>query len=338
MTRIALDAMGGDHAPGPNIDGAVDALHADPTLEVVLVGDVPALRTLFDERPDEDRGPGGDFGGRLSFHQSDGVVGMHEKPVEAMRSKPNSSIAVCWKLMAGREVDGIVSAGNTGAVVAGGLRTRLFLRGVKRPGIAVGLPTAKGRSVLLDVGANPAARPEHLLQYGLMGRIYAKALLGVEQPRVGLMNIGSEEGKGNDLYRETHQLLRDSAMAEHYVGNVEGRGLYQGEADVLVCEGFVGNVVLKVSEGIAEFLMKAAARQVLGDLDAERDVAKASFGKLEERFRYRGTGGAPLLGIDGICIICHGSSDGVSIRNALKVACTFEHEHVNDQISAALAG
>lgn len=327
--RIALDAMGGDFAPQPNIDGAIAALGRDPGVEIVLVGDPPQLEPLVEKS--------GHSGQRLSIKAADGWVGMDEKPTDALRKKPNCSIAVCWQMMAAREVDAVVSAGHTGAVVAAGLRTRLFLKGVKRPGIAVVLPTAKGRSVLIDVGANPAARPEHLYQYGVMGAIYARDLLGIENPTIGLMNIGSEEGKGNELYRETHKVLSQGRLKGRYVGNVEGRGLYQGEADVIVCEGFVGNVVLKVSEGMADFLVRAVAKEVIGQLTAERDQAKQAFQSLSQRYQYSDVGGAPLLGIDGICIICHGSSDAVSITNALRMAHTFKDRHINRQIVEELA-
>jgi len=329
--RIALDAMGGDFAPEPNIDGAIAAVKADPDLEVLLVGDRPRLEGLLDKS--------GYSGERLVVREADGWVGMEEKPTDALRKKPNCSIAVCWKLMASKEVDAVVSAGHTGAVVAAGLRTRLFLKNVKRPGIAVALPTIAGRAVLMDIGANPAARPEHLYQYGVMGSIYAREFMRVPTPRVGLMNIGSEEGKGTDLYREAHTLLAGGKLKERYVGNVEGRGLYLGEADVVVCEGFVGNVVLKVSEGIADFLIKVVGKELMGSLesDAEKLKAKEAFGRLNDRFHYKGTGGAPLLGVDGICMICHGSSDATSITNALKAATAIEHRHINAQIVEALA-
>ncbi|MEO1997642.1 MAG: phosphate acyltransferase PlsX [Planctomycetaceae bacterium] len=327
--RIALDAMGGDDAPGPNVRGALAALTANRELEVALVGDPDRLESvLAEENVTEDR---------LSVVASHGVVAMDEKPTQALRQKPECSIAVCWKLMASGGADAVVSAGNTGAVVAAGLRTRLFLPGVKRPGIAVSLPTMRGRSVLVDVGANPAARPEHLFQYGVMGRVYSRAMVGVEEPRIGLMNIGSEDVKGNDLYRETHRLLAHSGLKPHYVGNVEGRGLYQGQADVLVCEGFVGNVVLKVSEGMAEFMMRTVADEVLGNLDVERERATKAFADLARRYQYREAGGAPLLGIDGICIICHGSSDDRSIANALAVAATFKDRDINSQIVSELS-
>ncbi len=326
--RIALDAMGGDYAPSPNIDGAIAALQAHPELEVVLVGDQPQLDPLLAKSGFSDP--------RLTVRHSDSWITMEEKPTEALRKKPTCSISVCWQMMAGREVDAVVSAGHTGAVVAAGLKTRLYLKHVKRPGIAVALPTQKGRAVLMDVGANPAARPEHLFQYGIMGLVYARDILGIENPRVGLMNIGSEDGKGNDLYRETHSLLQNSRLGAAYIGNVEGRDLYQGNVDVIICEGFVGNVVLKVSEGMADFLFKTVAREVIGKLGAERDQGMQALHNVGKRYHYSEEGGAPLLGIDGICIICHGSSNGLSIRNALKVAMTFKDREINSSISAAL--
>ena len=246
--RIALDAMGGDFAPGPNIVGAIEAVERNPKLEILLVGDRARL--------DDEIAKVGLLPSSIRIIESTGVVGMEEKPTTALREKPNCSIARCWQLMAAGDADAVVSAGNTGAVVAAGLKTRLFLKGVKRPGIAVRLPTAKGSCVLMDVGANPAARAEHLAQYGLMAAVYAREILGAKSPRIGLLNIGSEEGKGTDLYRETHALLVNSPVKSHYIGNVEGRDVYHGDVDVIICEGFVGNVVLKVSEGMAEFVMK----------------------------------------------------------------------------------
>lgn len=322
--------MGGDFAPGPNLQGAVDALADNPDLEVVLVGDRAVLEDALSDAGLSDN--------RLSIEESEGVVEMHEKPTDALKTKRNCSIAVCWRLMAEKKVDAVVSAGNTGAVVAFGLRTRLFLKGVRRPGIAVALPTLKGRAVLVDVGANPAARAEHLYQYGVMGAIYAQEIFGIDSPKIGLMNIGSEDGKGNDLYREAHTLLQESRLKDRYVGNIEGRGLYQGEADVLICEGFVGNVVLKVSEGMADFMFKAVTPAVVGRLDAsQRENALNAFKEVGRKYQYSEHGGAPLLGIDGVCIICHGSSDSRSIQNALRVSLQHKERDINSQIVAQLA-
>lgn len=320
--------MGGDFAPSPNIVGAFEAVERNSNLEILLVGDRARL--------EEEIAKVGSLPDSIRIVESDGVVGMEEKPTVALREKPNCSIARCWRLMAAGEADAVVSAGNTGAVVAAGLRTRLFLKGVKRPGIAVRMPTVKGSCVIIDVGANPDARAEHLAQYGLMGAVFARELLGVKSPRVGLLNIGSEEGKGTDLYRETHALLVNSPIKEHYIGNVEGRDLYHGDVDVVICEGFVGNVVLKVSEGMAEFVLKTVGGSLMKSLTTERDHAMQTLTKVTEQFHHQESGGAPLLGIDGICIICHGSSDHRSIRNALKMATEIDNRHINSQITELL--
>ncbi|MBX3444372.1 MAG: phosphate acyltransferase PlsX [Planctomyces sp.] len=327
--RIALDAMGGDFAPQINVEGAIDALCADPDLSVLLVGDADDLRARLART--------GYSGERLTIVAAEGFVGMDEKPTEALRRKPRSSIAVCWRLMASHEADGIVSAGNTGGVVAAGLWSRLFLKGVKRPGIAVVLPTLTGRTVLMDVGANPDAKAEHLYQYAVMAQIYSREMLGISQPRVGLMNIGSEDGKGNELVRCTHDLLLNSRYEVGFVGNIEGRGLYLGEADVVICEGFVGNVVLKVSEGMASMMLRRCSDAVLQSLHSEKHLAASAFENLTRRYEYNEVGGAPLLGIDGVCLICHGSSDARSIANALHGATALKKRDVNGQISAALA-
>ena len=328
--RIALDAFGGDHAPVINIDGAVAALRESPHLHVELVGEEALLAPFIEQS--------GYSGERLGITPAEGYIGMDEKPMKALREKPNCSIAQCWRLMAEQQVDAVISAGNTGGVVAAGLRTRLFLKGVKRPGIAVVLPTISGSAVLMDAGANPGARAEHLAQYAAMGSIFARQILGQETPRVGLMNIGSEDGKGTELVRETHQLISEGPIREHYIGNIEGRGLYQGEADVIICEGFVGNVVLKTSEGLAATMMQMVAQQVMQVLNVERDLAAAAFQEIGKRYEYSEVGGAPLLGIDGICLICHGSSDAHSIRNALATAVTLKDREVNRRIVEQLKG
>lgn len=327
--RIALDAMGGDFGPQPNLDGAIAALEENPNLQVTLVGDQSALGEFVAKS--------GYSEDRLSICPSEGWVEMGEKPVDALKKKPNCSIIVCWKLLATQKVDAVVSAGHTGAVVAAGLRTRLFLKHVKRPGIAVVLPTIKGKTVLMDVGANPGARPEHLVQYGTMGSIYAREFLGIEQPKVGLMNIGSEDGKGTDDVRDSHVLFSQSPFKDRFVGNVEGRDLYQGSADVVICEGFVGNVLLKAAEGMVEMLMKTFSAEVLSVLGEEKAKAYDAFKSLARRFEYHESGGAPLLGVDGVAIICHGSSNSRSIYNALRVATDLKNRRLNEQIVEELS-
>jgi glycerol-3-phosphate acyltransferase PlsX len=257
---------------------------------------------------------------------------MEESPVVALRKKPDNSISRCWELLAGRQVDGIVSAGNTGAMVAGGLLRKLFLKNVRRPGIATIMPTERGPIVLLDVGANVNPKPEHLFQYGVMGAIFVKHILQRPRPTIGLMNVGSEEQKGHDLAKDTHALFNASPLKEQFVGNVEGRDIHKGAADVVVTDGFVGNVVLKTCEGVFEFIMKVASHEILGALGQERDKAKAALQNLVARYDYSAFGGAALLGIDGVCIICHGSSGEKAIKNALGVAAQYARARLNERI------
>jgi glycerol-3-phosphate acyltransferase PlsX len=328
--RVALDAMGGDYAPEPIVEGGVEAAESLPGLEVVLVGDAGRIEPLvrrFSSR-----------GASLSIHPCSEVIGMDESPAEAVRRKRDSSVVHCWQLLASGQVDAVVSAGNTGAVVAAGLLTRRFLPGIKRPGIAVVIPSAGGPCVLIDVGANTAAKPEHLFQYGLMGSIYARQILQVSRPRIGLMNVGTEEAKGNELTKETHLRFENSHLASAFVGNIEGRDIFAGRADVIVCDGFVANVVLKVCEGLVEMTLHAVADECLRNQGPQNcgpvlDVLNT----LRHRYHYRSYGGAPLLGIDGICIICHGSSDAAAIRNALKTACELSRLRVNELIRVELA-
>jgi glycerol-3-phosphate acyltransferase PlsX len=320
---IALDAMGGDHAPGPIVAGAVQAVAADPQLHVLLVGDQAQVEPLLAGAANRDRLP--------LFHCTQ-AVGMEESPVVALRKKPDNSISRCWQLLAQQKVEGIVSAGNTGAMVAGGLFLKRYLKNVRRPGIAAVMPTLKGPCVLLDVGANVNPKPEHLFQYGVMGSIFARNILGRQQPTIGLMNVGSEEQKGHDLAKETHALFNASPLRSQFVGNVEGRDIQKGAADVVVCDGFVGNVVLKTSEGVFDFAMRMAFQEVLSALEVEKEKAKQALEDLVHRYDYSAFGGAPLLGIDGVCIICHGSSGDRAIKNALGVAANYARARLNELI------
>jgi phosphate acyltransferase len=325
--RIALDAMGGDNAPGPIVVGSVQALAADPELQVVLVGDEGRIRECISpDAPHE----------RLTIVHCTQVVGMDESPVEGLRRKPDNSISRTWQQLTEKKVDAVVSAGNTGAMVAGGFRLKRFLKNVKRPGIATVMPTAKGPCVILDVGANIGPKPAHLFQYGVMGGIFAKHILQRDNPTIGLMNVGAEDSKGNELARATHALFEASPLKSRFVGNIEGRDIHRGACDVVVTDGFVGNVVLKLCEGVFEFIMKMVAKEIVHPLEAEKHKAMGLLHQLVDKYDYSSFGGAPLLGIDGICIICHGSSGERAIKNALCVAAQYARQRLNEKIVAEL--
>ncbi|VTS05967.1 phosphate acyltransferase PlsX [Tuwongella immobilis] len=323
--RIALDAMGGDHAPGPIVTGAVQALQADPDLKLILVGDQEQVEACLAGHPDAPLD-------RVELVHSAHVIGMQESPVEAMRTKVDNSITRCWQLLAEGRAAGIVGAGHTGAMVAGGLRLKRFLPKVRRPAIATVMPTLKGPCIILDVGANIAPKPQHLVQYGVMGSIYAKHILGREQPTIGLMNVGEEAGKGHELAKTTHGLFNSSPLKERFIGNIEGRDIHRGAVDVVVTDGFTGNVVLKVCEGMFEFIMKMVGQSVFGVLHHEKALAMSAVQELVAKYDYSAFGGAPLLGIDGVCIICHGSSKERAIQNAIGVASQHLRSNLNQRI------
>jgi glycerol-3-phosphate acyltransferase PlsX len=332
--RIALDAMGGDFAPGPIITGACDAVVDDPELTVVLVGDRERIEAELGKAHTAPRH-------RLPIVHATQVIAMDEKPVEALRKKRDNSISRCWGLMAAGDVKAIVSAGNTGAMVASALfNAKMFLPGVRRPGIAAIFPSHQGPIVIIDVGANMNAKAEDLYQYGIMGAIYAETILGVTNPRIGLLNVGTEDEKGNELTRATRALFQYSPLASRFVGNIEGRAIHDGHVRVVICDGFVGNVLLKAGEGAVEFLFTVLREELallMPDIpaDAGHKVA-ASLRRLKTRFEYEEFGGAPLLGIRGACIICHGASGARAIRNALRVAGTMAEDRLAELIAEQL--
>lgn len=328
--RIALDAMGGDHAPGPVVQGAIQAVQNDSEMTVVLVGDQAQIEPLLASAQT--------VRDRLEILHASQVITMEESPAMAFRKKPDNSISRCWQLLQQRKVEAIVSAGNTGAMVAGGFLLRLFLKGVRRPGIAALMPTAKGMSVLLDVGANVHPKPQHLYQYGVMGALYAQQILQRDKPKIGLLNVGSEKDKGSTLAKETGDLFRSSPLKDQFIGNIEGRDIHKGVCEVIVTDGFVGNVVLKVCEGVFDFVMKVVAKEVMSTLKTEIPLAQQALGNIVKRYDYHELGGAPLLGVDGICIICHGSSKERAIANALNVAAKHERAKLNELIVKELAG
>jgi glycerol-3-phosphate acyltransferase PlsX len=292
-------------------------------VSVVLVGDRALIEPhLAGEFPRE----------RIDLFHCTQIVGMDESPVDALRKKPDNSINRSWQLLAENKVDAVVGAGNTGAMVAGGLRLRRFLKNVKRPGIATIMPTAKGTCVILDVGANVYPKPSHLFQYGVMGRIFAKHIFQIENPTIGLMNIGEEEGKGHELVQTTHALFGKSPLSPSFVGNIEGGDIHRGACDVVVTDGFVGNVVLKLCEGVFDFIMKLVGKEIIAALPNDRLTAQHALHEFIRRYDYSNFGGAPLLGIDGICIICHGSSGDRAIRNAIGMAAQYARVKLNEKI------
>jgi glycerol-3-phosphate acyltransferase PlsX len=328
--RIVVDAMGGDGAPGVEVAGAVEALRVSgEDFEIRLVGDESRLRAEI-----ERAGAGGES--RLSVVHAPERIEMGEDPARQVRRKKGASIAVATRLLKNREADGLVSAGNTGAVVASSLLTLGRIPGVRRPGIATFLPSPTGGAVLLDVGANSDCTPQHLVQFAVMGSIYAKKLLGRPDPKVGLLNIGEESSKGNRLVQSAYPLLQQSPV--NFVGNVEGRDIFRGGVDVVVCDGFVGNVVLKFSESVIH-LMKHLVREEIGDGLRNKLGAlllRPVFRSLSQQLNYEEYGGAPLIGIDGVVIIAHGSSSARAIASAVRVAIRFARERINDLIREEL--
>ena len=325
--RIALDLMGGDAAPEALLDGALRACDSarsdalDPG-RVLLIGDEERARALLEAR-------GGNPGFEL-LHASE-VIGMHEKPAQALRAKPDSSIAVCTRAVKEGRAGALVSMGNTGAVVGSATLGLGTLPGVRRPGIAVSLELTGHPVTLIDMGANVAPKPAHLLHYGVMGTAYARDCLGVKGPRVALLNIGEESSKGNDLMREAHALLQDSNL--EFVGNLEGSHLFAGLADVIVMDGFTGNVVLKLMEGFAGFLLEL----MMSELSAH-DVrwGPEALAKVKHEIDYSSYGGALLLGVSGVVVIGHGCSDDQAVSNALCLAARALDADVNADIVRAL--
>ena len=332
--RIAVDVMGGDHAPDAILAGslaAVESLGPDDTL--VLVGDAEVINEAIVEA-------GLTGNARLEVIATTQVIGMAEPPTAAIKSKPDSSIVV-WGKLGGRRAgeqkcDVIISAGNTGACVAAAQMSMRRLPGVHRPGIGVVVPTFFGPVILCDVGANPEPKPHHLHQYGHMAGVYAKKVIGIAEPRVALLSIGGEEGKGNSLVKDTTKLMKADPNL-NFIGNVEGRDLFEGKADVICCEGFTGNVVLKLAEGLAAGLFKTIAHEIF-EIDPDLAVRFEPVVKsIYKKHDYHEFGGAPLLGANGICIICHGSSEARTIKSAIRVAREYASKGVNEGIVEELA-
>jgi glycerol-3-phosphate acyltransferase PlsX len=321
--RIALDAMGGDRGLPPNIEGALLA-KKEMEHEIILVGDQGMI-----EQELAHHGASGQF----IIQHAPTVIGMHEKPAEACRAKKDSSIMVCADIVSQGKADALISAGNSGATMAASLWHLRRLAGVSRPAIAAIFPTLEGNAVLLDVGANVDCKPKHLLQFAIMGSIYSKAVFGIANPRVGLLTIGEEEGKGNELTLETHPLLRASGL--NYVGHTEGGDIPAGAADVFVCDGFVGNVLLKFGEGLASAVIKLIKNEVRKHPLAifGKYLLKGAFKELLKKTDPSEFGGALLLGVNGVALIAHGGSDAKAVKNSVRTAAAFVEKGINRQIS-----
>ena len=327
--KIALDAAAGDHGCAPNIEGAIQAANAWG-LEILLVGPAQALRRELAARSISKSDP------RFEIVDAAEVIAMGEEPAAACRAKPQASIMVCARLVAEGRAAGLVSAGHSGATMVASLWHLKRIPGVLRPAIAVPVPTLKGATVLLDAGANADCKPWHLVQFAAMGSIYARHILKVERPRVGLLSIGEEETKGNELVKETMPLLKGSGI--DFRGPVEGRDIPAGTADVVVCDGFMGNVAVKLMEGMGSMIFASLKAELMSRL-AYRLAAQAlrgPLGRVRKRMSYDEYGGAPLLGVRGNVIICHGRSNAKAVANALRVARELAETSVVSQIRKAV--
>lgn len=319
--KIAVDAMGGDYAPYSEVEGAIQAVR-EYGIKIVLVGRKEKITRVLEEC-DVDHSP------MLEIHHAEEVVSMGEPAATAVRKKRHSSIRVAAGLVKEGYAHGLVSAGNTGAVMATSKLILGSLERVDRPALAIVIPTTKGSAVLLDVGANVDCKPHHLEQFAVMGHVYANKILGVERPQIGLMSIGEEETKGNELIKEVHKALKDASL--NFIGNVEGKDVYHGKADVIVCDGFAGNVALKVSEGLIEILLSILKEELTRTFTSKVGalLTRQSFKRVKKRLDYSEYGGALLLGIKGISIICHGRSNANAIKNAVRTAKELYEKGVN---------
>jgi glycerol-3-phosphate acyltransferase PlsX len=331
--RVALDVMGGDHAPEEIVLGAVQAAR-ELGIGVILVGPEPAIRAEMAKH---------DISGLdLTIEHTDEVVRMDEHPAEAVRTRPNNTMSLCMRLIKEGRAGAMVTAGNSGAAVAAALLGLGRIKGIARPALGTVLPTATGRpTLLLDVGATTDSKPSYLAQFALMGSAYMKGVFDVANPKVGLLANGEEDTKGDQLVQEAHGLIRQMAQsgAVNFAGNVEGRDIPAGQVDVIVCDGFVGNVALKLSEGLAKMLLGTIRTEIYSNPVNQVGglILKGAFNKVRAKLDYEEYGGAPLLGVKGVAIIAHGSSHAKAIKNALRVGYQAAEQDVPERIAAGLA-
>jgi glycerol-3-phosphate acyltransferase PlsX len=330
--RVAVDAMGGDQGPQVIVEGAVEAARrATGTLGIVLVGDEPEIRRYLPSSPS----------GNLSIevvHTSE-TISMAESATSVYRRRKDASVVVASKLLAERRVDALVSAGNTGAVVTSSLLVLGRLKGVLRPAIATLVPTPTGHTVLLDVGANSDTKPIHLFQFAVMGRVYAQYVFDVPSPKVGLLNIGEESSKGSEVAQQAFKILDDSREPLNFIGNVEGRDILRGTANVVVCDGFTGNVILKFAESVVWMAVETTRREMATNLKFKAGalLLRPLLHRLRNKLNYEEYGGAPLLGVNGVVVICHGRSSAKAITNAIRVAQKSAVQGIDLKIREELA-
>ena len=329
LVRVAVDAMGGDYAPLEIVKGAVDAVNSRDDIKVFLVGREEAVRAELQKYQYD--------ASRIEVVNAAEVIEMAEPPVQAIRSKKDSSIVVAMKMVKNGEADAFVGAGSTGAVLVGGQLIVGRIKGVERPPLAPLLPTEKGASLLIDCGANVDARPSHLVQFAKMGSIYMEHVVGISNPRVAIVNIGAEEEKGNALVKETFPLLK-ACDDINFIGSIEARDIPSGYADVIVCEAFAGNIILKLYEGVGATLISMVKKGMMSSFRSKIGalLVKPALKKTLKQFDTSEHGGAPLLGLKGLVVKTHGNSKALEIRNSIIQCVTFKHQQINEQLKAGI--
>lgn len=325
--NIAVDAMGGDNAPEVVVQGAILA-SAESGIDITLLGDREAILSKLGRNRESDH---------IKVYHCKEAVLMDEPPVKAIRRKTDSSIMAAFDLLKKGEVDAVVSAGNSGATMAAGILTLGKVEGVERPGLACVIPAESGKVILIDVGGNVDCRPIHILQFGVMANAFATSCLGLQDPKIGLLSIGKEAGKGNEQVRAAYELLQESPL--NFVGNIEGQDIFTGQVQIVACDGFVGNVALKLVEGMAEAVTRRLKQEMLNSLIGR---ALALFGhrffkKFNKSLDYAEYGGAPILGIRGVGIVCHGGSSANAIKNAIKMAVDYVENNVQERLSLQIS-
>lgn len=324
--EIAVDAMGGDGAPDVEVQGALEAIR-ELGIKIRLVGKKDLIEKSLDGNWNEEN---------LTIHHCDEWVRMDEAPLQAVRKKKDASIRVAFDLIKEKQVSAVVSAGNSGATMAASVLVLGRMEGAERPAIASVFPGQRGPVVLIDVGANVDCRPKHLFQFGIMAHAFASVCLGVKDPTIGLLSIGEEGSKGNEQVRLTRQLFESSNL--NFWGNVEGRDIFTGEVDIIVCDGFVGNVALKLTEGMAETFAMMLEQEMMNSLAGKASLllGRRALSRFSEKLDYAEYGGAPLLGVNGVGIICHGSSSSKAIKNAIKLAAQYAENDTLERMSGLL--